>query len=206
MSNRSCTRLILLRHGQTDLNAQGIFQGQFDEPLNSRGREQAKAASRQLAKISIDSVYASTLSRARETAEIVANRIGLSPHFDIRLVEVDVGSWQGMSWSSVIQKNPDFAEALDRGIDVRRSPTGETGTELGVRVGSALTEIAQANLAQTVLVVSHGLAIKMGIGFLLEWDYATVNKLCVMVNCAWSTLELRGTNQWSLAGLNQHAF
>src|SRR5581483_12433051 len=87
------TTLLLVRHGETDWNSERRWQGHADEPLNETGRAQAREVADELADRSIDAVYSSDLSRARETAEIIAARLGLSVTTDARLGEVDVGDW-----------------------------------------------------------------------------------------------------------------
>ena len=89
------TTLLLVRHGETDWNAEGRLQGHTDRPLNDYGRRQAAALAEELAGREIDAIYASDLARARETAEIVAARIGLPVALDVGLREKNWGSLGG---------------------------------------------------------------------------------------------------------------
>src|SRR5262252_2076150 len=91
------TTLLLVRHGETDWNAEGRLQGHTDRPLSDFGRRQARALADELAGDSIVAVYASDLSRARETAEIVAAQLGLEVALDPRLREKDWGTWEGLT-------------------------------------------------------------------------------------------------------------
>src|SRR5204862_6778501 len=91
------TTLILARHGETDWNRDGRFQGHADPPLNDRGREQARALASELAGDVLDAVYTSDLLRAHETAQIVAATKGLSVVVDPDLRERDVGEWSGLT-------------------------------------------------------------------------------------------------------------
>ena len=84
-----------LRHGETTWNAAGRTQGQLDAPLSERGRQQALAAAEALKGEPIDSIIASPLSRARDTAEAAADALGLSVTFDEELMEFHAGDWQG---------------------------------------------------------------------------------------------------------------
>jgi broad specificity phosphatase PhoE len=86
--------LLLVRHGETDWNRDGRWQGGSDTRLNDLGREQARALAERLDG-SIDVLYSSDLARARETAEIVAAKLGLEVHVDPRLRERSFGSWEG---------------------------------------------------------------------------------------------------------------
>ena len=91
------TTLLLVRHGETDWNAEGKLQGHTDRPLNDYGRRQAQALADRLAGEAIDAVYASDLSRARETAEILGARLGLPVVVDPDLREKNWGSWEGLT-------------------------------------------------------------------------------------------------------------
>ena len=91
------TTLLLVRHGETDWNAEGKLQGHTDRPLNDYGRRQAQILADRLAKEKIDAVYASDLCRARETAEILGERLGLAVGVDPDLREKNWGSWEGLT-------------------------------------------------------------------------------------------------------------
>src|SRR3954452_24611267 len=91
------TTLLLVRHGETDWNAEGRLQGHTDRPLNEYGRRQAKELAARLAGGHVDAIYASDLSRARETAEIVGERLGLTVVIDPDLRETNWGTWEGLT-------------------------------------------------------------------------------------------------------------
>lgn len=91
------TTLLLVRHGETDWNADGRLQGQTDRPLSDYGRRQARQLADELADEDFDAIYASDLSRARETAEIVGDRLGLPVSLDPDLREKDWGTWEGLT-------------------------------------------------------------------------------------------------------------
>ena len=149
------TRLVVLRHGETDHNAQGRFQGQADIPLNDNGRRQAEAARRRLAGREFAAVYTSPLVRASETAKIV--RPDAEPIEDPRLMEINVGSWAGRTWAEVHALMPDYEAKYADGVDFRRSPEGETLADVVERGRPALLEIAERHQDATVLIVAHGL-------------------------------------------------
>src|SRR5438132_1605088 len=100
-------RLLLVSHAQTDWNVEGRFQGQTDIPLNSYGRLQARKLQQRLASTPLDAIVASDLSRARETAEIVAAAHGKPVRTDRRLRELHFGSWEGLTYSEIQAKYPD---------------------------------------------------------------------------------------------------
>ena len=151
------TRILLARHGETEWNRLGRWQGHADPPLNDTGRQQAETLAAQLDDDGISSVYSSDLRRASETAGIVAERLGLPVTEDPALREIDVGSWSGLTREEVRERYPEgFARWLagDIGHD------GETREQLEDRVVGAVERIAQAHPDEHVLVVTHGGAIR----------------------------------------------
>ena len=151
------TRILLARHGETEWNRLGRWQGHADPPLNDTGRRQAETLAAQLDGDGLAAVYSSDLRRARETAGIVAARLGLDVTEERSLREIDVGSWSGLTRDEVRERYPEgFARWLagDIGHD------GETREQLAKRVVGAVERIAEAHPDENVLVVSHGGAIR----------------------------------------------
>ncbi|MFT4029121.1 MAG: histidine phosphatase family protein [Protaetiibacter sp.] len=145
------TELYLVRHGETDWNAARRIQGRTDIPLNEVGRAQALRAAELLARRNWDAVYTSPLSRAHETAEIIASRLGIGQVTDVgALVERNYGEAEGMGFEQV--------EALyQEGV---RAPGQETRAEVAARVVPALLELAARHPGERLVVVSHGGAIR----------------------------------------------
>ena len=139
------TTILLARHGETDWNRDGVFQGHADPPLNETGREQARDLARRLVDVDVDVVYSSDLRRAFQTAEIVASAKGLPVHADAGLREVDVGSWSGLTRAEIAERFP--------GVERH---DGETEEAHRARVVEAVTRIVRAHPGESVLVVSHG--------------------------------------------------
>jgi broad specificity phosphatase PhoE len=152
------TVVLLARHGQSDWNAAGRFQGHADRPLTERGRKQAKQLAERLARIPLDAVYASDLRRARETAAPVANAHGLEVETLRELREVNVGSWSGLTREEAKRRFPaGFRRWLewDAGWD-----DGETYDQLGERVVQAVHRLAARHPGGRILVVSHGGSVR----------------------------------------------
>ena len=160
------TELLLVRHGETDWNRDRRFQGHADRPLNDAGREQARELAEALSGERIDAVYTSDLQRARETAEILAARLGVEVVALQELREIDVGSWQGLTWPEIEQRHPDGAARWHR--DGHGWDGGETYDELGRRIVDALGEIAARHHGQRVLVVGHGGTVRATRAFVEE--------------------------------------
>jgi probable phosphoglycerate mutase len=152
------TTILLARHGETDWNLEGRFQGQLDPPLNETGRRQATALAAALAGDGVTAVYSSDLQRASETAAIVAARLELPVRPDRRLREIDVGAWSGLTRTEVEERFP-AGYSRWRAGDLS-GHGGETREELAARVHEAVLSIAAAHPDENVLVVTHGGAVR----------------------------------------------
>jgi broad specificity phosphatase PhoE len=149
------TTVHLARHGESDWNAAGRFQGHSDRPLTAVGRRQAKALADELAATAeLSAVYSSPLRRAFETAAVVGARVGVDPVPLDELREVDVGDWAGLSRGEVEARFPDaFRRWLDGGEGWE---DGETYADMSARVLGAILGVAAAHPDDEILVVSHG--------------------------------------------------
>jgi broad specificity phosphatase PhoE len=135
------TRLLLVRHGETDWNADGRLQGQTDRPLSDFGRTQARQLAEELAGEELEAIYSSDLARARETAEILAEHVGLPVLLDPDLREKDWGTWEGLT-------------AVERD---RVEFVGESTEAHEKRILRALRRISESHPhGCCVLVVTHG--------------------------------------------------
>jgi broad specificity phosphatase PhoE len=177
------TTILLARHGETDWNRERRFQGHADPPLNELGRRQARELAESLADSGVVAVYASPLARARETAEIVAEMLGLPVETRASLREVDVGSWQGLTRDEVEARYPDdFRRWLDAGEGWR---DGESYDELGRRVVADLLALAARHPGERILVVSHGGPVRAAQAAAAETDHLGARRLSGPVgNCA----------------------
>jgi len=152
------TTILLARHGETDWNAVGRWQGHTDRALTERGRRQAVELAERLANANIDAVYSSDLLRAVETAEPVAKRLGLPLQTLPELREVDVGTWAGLTRDEVAERFPD---GFRRWSEWQTGwENGETYDEMGKRVVGAILKLADEHQGGRILVVSHGGSIR----------------------------------------------
>jgi broad specificity phosphatase PhoE len=153
--------ILLARHGETNDNLEPLrFQGWTDTPLNDTGRRQAHELADKVAGDGIASLWASDLSRARETAEIVGARIGLSPVLDERLREGARGRWEGHLMVDIEREEPDRYAAWRQGGPDFRFPGGESLLDQQRRVSAALSDIHAAG-PLPALVVCHGGSIRV---------------------------------------------
>lgn len=185
-------KVVLLRHGQTDWNAQGRFQGQSDIELNDEGRFQAARIAPLLASLKPAAVIASDLKRARDTAlEVCRYLPSLALREDPRLRETNGGQWEGKDF---LQIQRDYAELFPRWEagepGIRAGETGETRAEVAERVSAAVLDaLSDVPDGGVLLVASHGAAIKAGLLKLIGVPFEFWRSFSGLSNCHWSVVE-----------------
>jgi probable phosphoglycerate mutase len=164
------SRVYLVRHGATVSSAEDSFNGETDIALSEAGREQARALARRLAGERIDAFYSSPLSRAMETARLVATSHGneVAPVPAIR--EVSHGRWEGKRRAEVATLYPEEYRRWEADPWSFAPQGGETGLAVTARALPALLEIVEEHPGQTVLAVSHKATIRLLIAALLGFD------------------------------------
>lgn len=174
------TTVILWRHGQTDFNVQGRFQGQSDIPLNEVGQQQAADAAARLADFAPELIVSSDLVRAAVTADHLAQRLELPVARDPRLRETAFGEWEGHSRDEIAQRWPTELHEWLSGADIA-PPGGESRSESGARVATAITEIVASAEASVIAIVAHGAVLRGASEVLLGMTGA--GRLSVLGNC-----------------------
>ena len=155
------TRLLLLRHGQTELSAQRRYSGRGNPALNDVGRRQAGAAARYLAQRGgIGAVLSSPLQRAYDTAAAAAKALGLDVTVDDDLIETDFGAWEGLTFAEAAERDPELHGRWLRDT-ASTPPGGESFDAVLDRVLRVRQRVIAAHQGSTVLVVSHVTPIKM---------------------------------------------
>lgn len=153
------TEMWLVRHGQTDWNLAGIYQGQSDIPLNETGIKQASELALKLKGKHFDAIYSSDLKRARQTANIIAEQVGAPIFIDPRLREIRQGIWEGMKIEEVKKKYaPDFNRDSEF-INIPRAEGAESLAEVITRMVESANAIHNQHNGSRVLLSSHGLAV-----------------------------------------------
>lgn len=153
------TKMVLVRHGQTDWNIEGKWQGHSDIPLNMTGVEQAAQAAESLKNENIDQIYSSDLSRALETARTINQHHSKPIVLDERLREQNLGRWEGLFHKDIHKIFPEEWEAFRKDPGGTQIDGGESVGQLSDRVCEVFTEIAEKHANESVLVVAHGLAL-----------------------------------------------
>lgn len=162
------------------------FQGQTDVKLNDTGREQALALKPMMQQLQIESVYASSLARAFETAEIAIQDLNLSIQKDDRLRETNIGAAEGLTLSEIIEKFGEESLLKWRSYDERlldfSFDGGESKRQMMFRLRQAFLDIAQNSNRNSIAIFSHGMvmrAMTFVFGTGLTWDHQVFNNGCI---------------------------
>jgi broad specificity phosphatase PhoE len=183
--------LILVRHGETEWNAQRRYQGQSDVSLSDLGKRQAKLIAGRLAGKEIDAIYVSDLKRAMETAQVIAEKSGLKVLPEPRLQELKFGVLEGLTFDEAQVQYPEMIAAWLE--DFNRPPQGaETINLFNARVVSFLDDLKQKHDEQIVLLVAHGgslseiLRVVLGLSrekrWYLEMENASLSEVLIAEN------------------------
>lgn len=195
------SNIILIRHGETAWNAERRLQGHLDIPLNAEGERQAALLAAALASEPIDLVVSSDLSRARQTAQAVADALGMAVQFDPRLRERCYGGFEGLLYSEIEARFPaEFAAWQARDVDAELPPgkhQGETFRAFFARATGAILAWGAAHPGQTLALVAHGgvleCAYRLALGLPLETprDFKVFNASINRFTCTDGRLQLQ---------------
>ncbi|EJO21412.1 putative alpha-ribazole phosphatase [Selenomonas sp. FOBRC6] len=155
------TEIIIIRHGETEWNKTGRFQGHSDVPLSAEGRAQAAALGKNLVVDHVDAIYASDLTRAMETAAPLAQRFGLEVISDPLLRELNFGSWEGRNFNDVNAENPNAMKNFYTDPEQADIPESEPFPEFQRRVAGRVREIVAQERGKRIVIVSHGASIRI---------------------------------------------
>ncbi len=155
------TTLLLIRHGETDWNVEGRYQGQADPPLNERGREQARRLARKLEQDPPDIIYTSPLKRAYETARIIADHLRRPLYVEPRLKEIHQGEWQTLLHTEIARRYPEAWDSWHTTPWETQIPGGETLKEVQKRVYEAIDEIIQRHPGKRIAIVAHRIPLAL---------------------------------------------
>jgi glucosyl-3-phosphoglycerate phosphatase len=198
-------RVVLLRHGQTDYNVAGRMQGHIDSHLTDEGRAQAVRAAPVLATMPFDRIVSSDLTRAVDTAGIVAEAIGLPVKYDARLRETHLGHWQGHDVAEVEKDYP--GQIAEWRSDPRWTPPGgESRVDVVARSLPVVDEVDQEladEPGEQSLLVAHGGMIGGLVSGLLALPESVWPIIGGMGNCKWAVIARRADHpRWRLSGYN----
>ena len=182
-------RLYLVRHGETEWNAEGRLQGQTDIGLSEKGQRQARAVARRLEGVSFHAAYSSDLSRTTETARIIlAQQPEVTLTATPQLRERHYGVFEGLTVAEREARYPDmFTASVTNDLDF--APTGgETMVQVGARMAAFVAELRERHLEETVLIAGHGGALRATLPALLDLPLEALWRL-FLDNCSLSIVD-----------------
>ena len=183
-----------MRHGETSWNAGGKFQGHSDIPLSDNGRQQAKELAKRLQGHRIDAFYSSDLSRAKETAEIIASLHQLTVKYVPELREINFGQWEGLTYKEITDSYGEISRRWWSSPLTTEIPEGEKLQTVVDRCNKAMAEIVNNHPGETVVIAVHGGVIRVIVGSLLGMDLNHFWKL-KLDNVSLTILEYNGFDQ-----------
>lgn len=200
---RGGRRLVIWRHGETDHNAQGIWQGHLDTALSATGRAQVAAAAAALSAYEPSVILSSDLRRAAETAQALAAVVDGEIRYDARVREIHVGQWEGMSAGDVAAQFPADQEALARGEDLPRGVDGETVAQVVTRGRAAFEELFDVlGDGECAVVATHGVTGRALAASLVGLDqHRAWLSLGGLLNAHWAELR-EGRLGWRITAWN----
>jgi broad specificity phosphatase PhoE len=163
------TTLILIRHGETDLNREKVFRGQTDVALNSRGVRQAWLLAKYLGNAGITAIYSSPLKRASRVAEIVASYHAIKVEETAQLKDMNYGVWQGLSQHKVMEQYSELYDQWLKNPHLVKIPQAETLQDIRDRAYGLILQLMEKS-SGTIAVVSHRVINKVSICALLGLD------------------------------------
>jgi alpha-ribazole phosphatase len=191
----------LVRHGETEWNAENRFCGRTDVPLSEAGRRQAKSLAERLKPTPFEALYSSPLTRALETARLISESCGLEPIVDESLVELDYGQWEGKTLAEIRKNHPKTYQAWDANPAQVAPPGGESGLEAQQRVVSFLDSLAAKHPQGYALVVFHKTVCRLAICRALGMPPSEYRRRLIVDNAALSIIQSRPYG-WQLITFN----
>ncbi len=193
------TYIMLIRHGETEWNALGLYQGHLNSPLTKEGHQQARALAQRLRGHRIDVIYTSDLGRTQETAAPLAKASGLEPRIDARLRERNYGIFQGLEKSAVKSRYPAEYAAHHAGDPDYQIPDGESTRQFHERTVTCLEDLADRHQGEHIAIVAHGGGIGMTIKYVLGLDLIAPRNF-VMPNTGYNLI-VKEADGWMLQTL-----
>lgn len=154
------TKVIFIRHGQTEWNVTGRYQGQSDVKLTEEGRKQAEKLADNFPVAKVDAIYASDLCRAMVTAETIAKKFGLKVQAEPAFRELSFGDWEGLTYQQIVDKWEEAMANFLQHPDILEIPGGESFPAVQQRAMKRLNELIEKHDGQTIVVVAHGAVLR----------------------------------------------
>ena len=160
-----CTKILLVRHGETRWNLENRFQGGLNSDLTQHGRVQAKNLALNLSKVKIDKIYSSPAPRALETAHILVNDRELHPISINELREIELGPWEGLTKSEAEKLYPEQFSNFWTNPESFQLSGAETFSCLLNRVGQTIENLFNCHKGKNIIIVSHWMSINAALNY-----------------------------------------
>ena len=183
------TRIVLVRHCEAQGNTLGLIQGRTDSEVSGNSGVQLELVSLRLRNTPFTAIYSSPLKRAYKTAQAINRYHNLSIRTDPRLIEIDVGSWEGRSWESIQTENSDLFKLWKETPSEFAAEKGESMRQVADRMWEAVADIVRGNPGGTVCVTSHGCAIRCFLCLALQKPFKELGNVDWCDNTAISVID-----------------
>ncbi|KHD17078.1 histidine phosphatase family protein [Clostridium butyricum] len=195
------TTIMLIRHGETEWNILGKFQGSTDIPLSNEGIRQAFMLKERL-KSDFDYIFSSPLKRAYETAKILCDESGKQVSIAEEIREINFGKWEGLTVKGIAEKYPDIFNEWRNDKREGKFCGGDMSTlNASIRAKNCIMEIANKHKGKKIVIVAHGGIIKAGLIGIFEWDMSMYHKIALGNTCV-NTITFNDDMKPALLGLN----
>lgn len=195
------TTIMLIRHGETEWNILGKFQGSTDIPLSNEGIRQAFMLKERL-KSDFDYIFSSPLKRAYETAKILCDESGKQVSIAEEIREINFGKWEGLTVKGIAEKYPDIFKEWRNDKREGKFCGGDMSTlNASIRAKNCIMEIANKHKGKKIVIVAHGGIIKAGLIGIFEWDMSMYHKIALGNTCV-NTITFNDDMKPALLGLN----
>ena len=195
------TTIMLIRHGETEWNILGKFQGSTDIPLSNEGIRQAFMLKERL-KSDFDYIFSSPLKRAYETAKILCDESGKQVSVAEEIREINFGEWEGLTVKGIAEKYPDIFNEWRNDKREGKFCGGDMSTlNASIRAKNCIMEIANKHKGKKIVIVAHGGIIKAGLIGIFEWDMSMYHKIALGNTCV-NTITFNDDMKPALLGLN----
>jgi probable phosphoglycerate mutase len=154
------TTIYFVRHCEAEGNTQGVLQGHSDCDISGNSAKQLDLVGLRLRNEPFSAIYSSPLRRAMKTAQAINQYHNLAIQADSRLIEIDMGNWEGVSWEQISRDSPEMLKIWEETPGDFQAPGGESIRQVSDRIWGCVTDIARKNPGKTVCAVSHGCAIR----------------------------------------------
>ncbi|KJZ91383.1 hypothetical protein ClosIBUN22A_CONTIG111g02317 [Clostridium sp. IBUN22A] len=192
---------MLIRHGETEWNILGKFQGSTDIPLSNEGIRQAFMLKERL-KSDFDYIFSSPLKRAYETAKILCDESGKQVSIAEEIREINFGEWEGLTVKGIAEKYPDIFNEWRNDKREGKFCGGDMSTlNASIRAKNCIMEIANKHKGKKIVIVAHGGIIKAGLIGIFEWDMSMYHKIALGNTCV-NTITFNDDMKPALLGLN----